>query len=157
MKRTVMMLLIGLFVWTGPSPVTASEADEQEIRSQTKRFCDAMVAGDLSVLDQIFDLSEENVFYDINEGPLTPERLKRVWTAATTNYDIQRFVFTDMTIRVEGDRALQTGSWEQTQASRSGETRDIAGRATILWKKSPSGWRVYHYHASVTPARRRPR
>ena len=157
MKRTALLLWVGVLLGTGASSATASEADEQEIRDQTKRFCDAMVEGDLSVLDQIFDLSEENVFYDINEGPLTPARLKRVWTAATTNYDIQRFVFTDMTIRVEGDRALQTGSWEQTQASRSGETRDIAGRATILWKKSPSGWRVYHYHASVTPARRTPR
>ena len=134
----------------------AGEDDELQIRALTEKFCRSMENGDLTILDQILDLSPGNVFYDINEGPLTPERLRRVWTAATTNYDIQRFVFTDMTVQVEGDRALETGSWEQTQAAKSGEARDISGRATILWKRELSGWKVYHYHASVTPPRPRP-
>lgn len=133
----------------------AAQDDEQQIRALTENFCKSMEAGDLSIIDQIFDLSPDNVFYDINEGPLSPDRLKRVWTAATTNYDIKRFVFTDMKIHVEGDRALQTGSWEQTQANKSGESRDIAGRATILWKKTSAGWKVYHYHGSVPPPRPR--
>jgi ketosteroid isomerase-like protein len=137
------------------SPSGAQE-DEREIRALTGEFCKAMEAGDLSVIDRLFDLSAENVFYDINEGPLSPERLKRVWTAATTNYDIARFVFTDMQVELDGERALQTGSWEQTQVKKTGESRDIAGRATILWKRTPSGWKVYHYHASVTPPRPRP-
>jgi ketosteroid isomerase-like protein len=139
-----------------PKDSIAVQDDEQQIRSLTDKFCRAMEAGDLSIIDQIFDLSPENVFYDINEGPLSPERLKRVWTAATTNYEIKRFVFTDMRVVVEGDRALQTGSWEQTQAAKTGQSRDIVGRATILWKKTPSGWKVYHYHASITPPRQRP-
>lgn len=136
--------------------MASPQESEQEIRTLTEKFCKAMEAGDLSIIDEVFDLSATNVFYDINEGPLSPERLKRVWTAATTNYDIARFAFTDMRVELEGDRALQTGSWEQTQISKTGESREIAGRATILWKKAPSGWKVYHYHASVTPPRPRP-
>lgn len=135
----------------------AAEDDEAQIRALTETFCRSMEQGDLSIIDELFDLSPDNVFYDINEGPLTPERLKRVWTAATTNYEIRRFVFTQMSVGVDGERAVQTGSWEQTQAAKTGESRDIAGRATILWKKFPSGWKVYHYHASVTPARPRQR
>jgi ketosteroid isomerase-like protein len=152
------LALLGLGLGLGlvlPRAVTAAQDDAQQIRDLTDRFCKAMEAGDLTIIDQIFDLSPENVFYDINEGPLSPERLKRVWTAATTNYDIKRFVFTDLRVDVDGERALETGSWEQTQASKSGESRDIVGRATILWKKTSSGWKVYHYHGSVTP--RRPR
>ena len=145
-------LFVGLLALSLSSAVSAQD-DESEIRASTERFCEAMEAGDLSILDRLFDLSAANVFYDINEGPLSPERLKRVWTAATTNYDIQRFVFTDMRVDLDGERALQTGSWEQTQVKRTGESREIAGRATILWKKTPSGWKVYHYHASVTPPR----
>jgi ketosteroid isomerase-like protein len=146
------MVFSGL-LFGGPS---GAQEDEREIRALTEEFCKAMEAGDLSVIDRLFDLSAENVFYDINEGPLSPERLKRVWSAATTNYDIARFVFTDMRVELDGERALQTGSWEQTQVKKTGESRDIAGRATILWKRTPSGWKVYHYHASVTPPRPRP-
>jgi ketosteroid isomerase-like protein len=143
---------VALLVVGNPNAGSAQEG-EQEIRALTEEFCKAMEAGDLSIIDRIFDLSATNVFYDINEGPLSPERLKRVWTAATTNYDIARFVFTEMRVDLDSDRALQTGIWEQTQVKKTGESRDIAGRATILWKKTPSGWKVYHYHASITPPR----
>lgn len=156
MKRHhfVLVLIATLF---GSSVLVAGAAqdDDAQIRALTEKFCKSMEQGDLTILDELFDLSSDNVFYDINEGPLTPERLKQVWKAATTNYEIRRFVFTQMSVSVNGDRALQTGSWEQTQAAKTGEARDIAGRATILWKKSPSVWRVYHYHASVTPRRSR--
>jgi ketosteroid isomerase-like protein len=144
------------FLAFGLAGISSAQEAEPEIRARTEEFCKAMEAGDLSILDRIFDLSPSNVFYDINEGPLSPERLKRVWTAATTNYDIARFLFTEMRVDVDGERALQTGSWEQTQIGKTGESRDIAGRATILWKSTPSGWKVYHYHASVTPPRPRP-
>lgn len=155
--RYLLLAFVALFGLGFPKASVSSTAqdDEQQIRTLTDQFCKAMEAGDLSIIDRIFDLSPQNVFYDINEGPLTPERLKRVWTAATTNYDIKRFVFTDMRVDVDGNRALQTGSWEQTQAAKTGESRDIVGRATILWKKTPSGWKVYHYHASITPPRPR--
>lgn len=152
--RLVLFLIVTLVGCAGVGAALAQD-DETQIRALTEKFCRSMEQGDLSILDELFDFSPGNVFYDINEGPLTPERLKRVWTAATTNYEIRRFVFTEMNVRVDGDRALQTGNWEQTQAAKTGEARDIAGRATILWKKTPSGWRVYHYHASVTPARPR--
>jgi len=158
MKRHHFVLtLFAIFVAGTAIVAQAAEDDEAEIRASTEKFCNSMVQGDLSILDELFDMSPGNVFYDINEGPLTPERLKRVWTAATTNYEIRRFVFTEMKVNVESDRALQTGSWEQTQAAKTGETRDIAGRATILWKRTPAGWKVYHYHASVTPPRPRQR
>jgi ketosteroid isomerase-like protein len=153
MKRNYLVLFL-ITALLGAT-VLGAQDDEAQIRALTEKFCKSMEQGDLSIIDELFDLSPGNVFYDINEGPLTPDRLKRVWTAATTNYEIRRFVFTDMNVNVEGDRALQTGTWEQTQAAKTGESRDIAGRATILWKKTPSDWKVYHYHASVTPPRQR--
>lgn len=127
--------------------------DRQEILSLTEQFCTAMEKGDLTVIDQVFDAAQGNVFYDINEGPLDFERLKRVWRAATTNYKLSHFAFKDTKVELEGDRALQTGIWEQTQENKEGVSRNITGRATILWKKTASGWRVYHYHTSVTPPR----
>lgn len=152
-------ILVCILSFLGSATLVAGRAqdDEARIRAMTETFCKSMEEGDLTILDELFDLSPENVFYDINEGPLTPERLKQVWRAATTNYEIRRFVFTDMKVSLDGDRALETGSWEQTQSAKTGETRDIAGRATILWKRSPAGWKVYHYHASVTPPRPRQR
>jgi hypothetical protein len=96
-----------------------------------------------------------NIYYDINEGPLVRfDRLKRVWTAATTNFTISKFDFTDdMKILVNGNDAVQVGTWMQTQENRSGQSREIKGRASVLWRKRDGTWKVWHYHASITPAR----
>lgn len=139
-------------------PVWAADTDVDQIKKLTLDFTAAIVAKDLSVIDRIFDNDAGNIYYDINEGPLTSvARLKQVWRAATTNYTLAKFEFSpDMKIVVKGDEALQTGSWTQTQQRRDGSSRDFSGRATILWKRTPAGWKVYHYHASITPPRQPP-
>ena len=149
--KTLPLILILLV-----APVVAYGQDaQQEIQAKTKKFTEAIVSKDLSVLDQVFEKDPNNIFYDINEGPLAGfDRLKRVWTAATTNYTISRFEFgDDMKILVNGDNAVQTGTWTQTQVTKAGQGRDIKGRATVLWRKRDGQWRVWHYHASITPAR----
>jgi ketosteroid isomerase-like protein len=137
----------------GSAPVPAD--DEAEIRALTERFCESVVQGNLDFLDTVFDPDPTNVYYDINEGPLLGlDRLKRVWRAAVRNGRLAAFGFgDDLQIRVEGDRALQTGSWTQRQVQQDGTTREISGRATILWRRLGDGWKVYHYHGSVTPRR----
>jgi hypothetical protein len=107
------------------------------------------------VLDKMFESQAGNVYYDINEGPLlTFDRLKRVWTAATTNFTISKFEFNDdMKIDKVGDVLVQTGTWAQTQVAKSGASRDIVGRVTVLWRKTGNEWRVFHYHGSITPPR----
>jgi len=151
-----MMKMLGFILILLVAPVVAYGQDaQQEIQAKTKKFTEAIVSKDLSVLDQVFEKDATNIYYDINEGPLAGfDRLKRVWTAATTNYSITRFEFSDdMKILVNGDNAVQTGTWTQTQMSKAGQSRDIKGRATVLWRKRDGQWRVWHYHASITPAR----
>ncbi|HEY6327691.1 MAG TPA: nuclear transport factor 2 family protein [Blastocatellia bacterium] len=146
-KAFVLVLLFAI--------VAAAQGPEQEIRQKTKKFTQAIVSKDLSVLDDVFEKDPDDIFYDINEGPLVGfARLKRVWTAAVTNYSITQFDFgDDMKIFVDGDHAAQVGTWTQTQANRAGQSREIKGRATILWRKRDGQWRVWHYHASITPTR----
>lgn len=126
-----------------------------EIRARTRQFTEAIVSRDLSVLDKMFESIAGNVYYDINEGPLlTFDRLKRVWTAATTNFTISKFDFNDdMKIDKVGDVLVQTGTWTQTQLTKAGASREIVGRVTVLWRKSENEWRVFHYHGSITPPR----
>lgn len=150
------MKTLGLILILLVAPVVVCGQDaQQEIQAKTKKFTEAIVSKDLSVLDQVFEKDPNNIYYDINEGPLVGfERLKRVWTAATTNFSITRFDFgDDMKVLVNGDNAVQTGTWTQTQANKAGQSRDIKGRATVLWRKRDGQWRVWHYHASITPAR----
>jgi ketosteroid isomerase-like protein len=137
------------------SATALAQGAEEEIKTKTRKFTAAIVSKDLSILDQVFESDPANIYYDINEGPLTGfDRLKRVWTAATTNYTITRFDFgDDMKVTVNGDEAVQTGTWTQTQANKTGQSRDIKGRATVLWRKRVGQWRVWHYHASITPPR----
>ena len=128
---------------------------EQAIREKTQKFTALIVAKNLAVLDDVFDKEPGNIYYDINEGPLVGfDRLKRVWTAATTNFTISKFDFNnDMKIWILGDQAVQVGTWNQTQVNREGVSRDIVGRATILWHKKNGQWLAWHYHASITPPR----
>jgi len=155
--RIAVLLAIAARLAVPPSPAPAADNDEAAIREMTSEFCGAVARGDLTVLDRMFDPATSNVFYDINEGPLMgTERLKRVWQATTRNSRLHRFEFgPDMKITIDGTHALQTGTWTQVQAQQDGTTREITGRATILWKKSAGTWKAYHYHGSVTP--RRPR
>ena len=138
--------------------VAQAQDPQAEIQAKTKKFTEAIVSKDLSILDQVFEKDPTDIYYDINEGPLVGfDRLKRVWTAATTNYTISKFDFSDdMKIIVDGNNAIQTGTWTQTQVAKSGASRDIKGRATILWRKKEGQWRVWHYHASITPMRQPP-
>jgi ketosteroid isomerase-like protein len=132
-----------------------AQTPEEQIRAKTKKFTEAIVSKDLSVLDDVFEKDPSNIYYDINEGPLSGfDRLKRVWTAATTNNSITQFDFNDdMKVFVDGKSAVQTSTWTQTQENRTGQSRDIRGRATVLWRERDGQWRVWHYHASITPPR----
>jgi ketosteroid isomerase-like protein len=134
---------------TAPADIVA------DIKAKTKQFTEAIVSKDLSVLDKMFESQAGNVYYDINEGPLlTFDRLKRVWTAATTNFTISKFEFNDdLKVDKVGDVLVQTGTWTQTQVTKAGTSRDIAGRVTVLWRKTGNDWRVFHYHGSITPPR----
>jgi ketosteroid isomerase-like protein len=150
MRFVALLCLLAVF------PVAAfAQNPEQEIRAKTKKFMEAIVSKNLAILDDVFEKDPANIYYDINEGPLVGfERLKRVWTAATTNYTISRFDFTeDMKILVSGNDAVQLGTWIQTQENKSGQSREIKGRATVLWRKREGAWKVWHYHASITPPR----
>ena len=152
MKKVIMAMPLLFLLQTLPANAQGSE--EQSIRLQTSEFTRGIVAGDLTAVEKVFDPDPSNVFYDINEQMIGFARMRQVWQAAITNYKITRFEFgSDMKIQIAGNEAVQTGSWQQTQQASNGTSRQVAGRATILWKKSPSGWRVYHYHASVTPLR----
>jgi len=132
-----------------------AQSPEDQIRAKTQKFTQAIVSKDLTVLDDVFEKDPADIYYDINEGPLVGfDRLKRVWTAATTNFSITRFNFNDdMKIVVDGKSAVQTATWIQTQESKSGQSREIRGRVTVLWRERDGQWRAWHYHASVTPPR----
>jgi ketosteroid isomerase-like protein len=152
------MKIVALFCLLVVMPIPAvAQNPEQEIRAKTRKFTEAIVSKNLAILDDVFEKDPSNIYYDINEGPLVGfERLKRVWTAATTNYTISRFDFNDdMKILVDGNDAVQVGTWIQTQMARSGQSRDIKGRVTVLWRKRDGTWKVWHYHASITPPRQR--
>ena len=150
MKCLLLVCLIGVM-----SATALAQNPEQEIRAKTRKFTEAIVSKNLAVLDDVFEKDPTNIYYDINEGPLVGfDRLKRVWTAATTNFTISKFDFgEDMKLWVNGNDAVQVGSWMQIQENKSGQSRDIKGRATVLWRKRDGAWRVWHYHASITPPR----
>jgi len=101
--RIVRILAAVLLVHTA----FAQNAEEQ-IRAQTRKFTEAIVSKDLSVLDDVFEKDPADIFYDINEGPLTGfDRLKRVWSAATW----RRFERRPLARRLAPCTVPPTGRW----------------------------------------------
>ena len=151
MKGLRILVLLALCV----VPAFSQDSDVAQIRALTREFSERIVSKDLTVIDKVFDADPGNVYFDINEQMIGLPRMKQVWQAATGNYTLSAFTFDEapMKVTVTGDHAALTTTWKQIQTTRGGATRNVSGRVTILWKKTGSTWKAYHYHASVTPAR----
>jgi len=153
--KSVRILLLLAFGAISAFAQDSPGSDVAQIKALTKEFSERIVAKDLTVIDKVFDADPRNVYFDINEQMIGLPRMKQVWQAATGNYTLSAFTFDEapMNVTVTGDHAALTTTWRQTQASRGGASRNVSGRVTILWKKTGTTWKAYHYHASVTPAR----
>ena len=66
------------------------------------------------------------------------------------NYDTRekmgRLAFSELDIKPLGDFYVATGRWQLT---RSGDTP--RGRFTLLLRRTPTGWRIFHDHTSSAP------
>jgi ketosteroid isomerase-like protein len=68
------------------------------------------------------------------------------------NYDTRNkmstLAFTELDLKPLGDFYIVTGTWQLT---RQGDTP--RGRVTLLLRRTPAGWRIFHDHTSSAPVR----
>jgi ketosteroid isomerase-like protein len=58
---------------------------------------------------------------------------------------------------VQGDHAIDIGTYEETLVPKTGATINARGRYLVVWRREPGGWRMWRYiineFAPVAPAR----
>ncbi|MDH4259819.1 MAG: nuclear transport factor 2 family protein [Gammaproteobacteria bacterium] len=122
--------------WTG---------DEAEIRAATAASADAWNRGDIKGHLAIYD---ESVTFMTSNGPrpgvapIEAAFLEKYFVAGMPK---QNLGFSDISVRrLDGGAALETGRFLLT----GGGLADQSGWFTLVWLRTPAGWRAVHDHSS---------
>ncbi len=78
---------------------------------------------------------------------LVEEQWRKTW-GATRGF---RFDLGDARIEIEGELAWVAATWSSTGFDAAGAPFPRIGRATLVLRRSASGWRAVHTHFSLRP------
>lgn len=127
------------------SPAGGWAADEAAIRAATTASADAWNRGDLKGHVAIY---VDSVTFMTRNGP-RPGVAAVEQSFATTYFrdgqPKQQLRFEQLTVRrLDGDAALQTGRFILS----GGGQPDQSGWFTLVWVRTPAGWKAVHDHTS---------
>ena len=143
MRRTALALLAGVLA----VPAVAGDwaADEADIRRQLNESVLAFNRGDLPGHLAIYD---ERVTFMTKDGPRPG--IAPIEKAFRENYfrdgqPIQQLRFEQLAVRPLGpEAALATARWILSGGDKPG----LSGWFTLVWERTPAGWRAVHDHSS---------
>lgn len=139
---------------TGPG----ARDDAEAVRAANAALYDAFEAGDIDLMSSVWlDESAREVVTCVHPGwaPLHgTAQVLRSWSMIMANTSYIQFVLTDVTVSVTGDTAVVTCG-ENMLTGLPSDPEDLApglagGRAvaTNVFRRTPSGWRLWVHHAS---------
>jgi len=140
-------VLVGLMLH--PSPAVAQREDA--VRAAVRAVLEAQVAawnrGDIDGYMDGYARDETTTFIS---GDTVTRGWKTVLDRYKRNYDAREKMGTltmaELEIRPLGDLYIATGRWQLT---RQGDMP--RGRFTLLLRRTPAGWRIFHDHTSSAP------
>jgi beta-aspartyl-peptidase (threonine type) len=129
------------------APLAAADwaADEAEIRRVFTASMDAFNAGDLDGHLKVYD---ESVVFVTRDGPRVG--IAPIEEAFRDKYfkdgkAIQQLAFEEVKVRqLAPGAALTTARWKLA----GGGVPDQAGWFTVVWQRTPEGWRIVHDHTT---------
>lgn len=149
-----LILLIASNIHSAP-PSQASEADSAqlgtEIRAVLKAQQEAWNRGDLDAFMNGYARSDSIVF-------LSDDTVTRGWQSARERYKIKyrsrakmgKLRFSDLEIQSLGhDAAVVLGRWALKRV-----TGVVQGHFTLIFQRTPDGWRIVHDHTSTAGGER---
>lgn len=129
----------------GPSVAETWDADRAEILARLRASSDAWNRGDLAAH---FAIYADTVTFMTGNGPrpgIAPAREAFTRSYWRDGRPIQRLDFEQVTIRpLDEDAALQTGRFILSGGGRD----EQSGWFTLVWVRTPEGWRAVHDHSS---------
>lgn len=118
---------------------------EQDLISLEKEWMDAVRRTDIAALDRI--VGPEYCYTASGQERWSRQR----WMETVAIYDIHRFEFTDVDVRVYGDVAVVLSSYHQ-EASVAGEPRSGDFLITDVWRPRDARWQVVARSSILMPA-----
>lgn len=129
----------------GPSVPDTWEGDRAEIQTRLRASSDAWNRGDLA---DHFAMYADSVTFMTGNGPrsgVEPAREAFARTYWRDGRPLQRLDFEQLTIRpLDEDAALVTGRFILSGGGRD----EQSGWFTLVWVRTPDGWRAVHDHSS---------
>jgi ketosteroid isomerase-like protein len=128
-----------------PAPVSTWAADEADIRAQVQASMEAFNRGNLTGHLAIYDPA---ITFMTKDGPrpgIAPIEASFREHYFRDGVPKQQLSFDQLTIRsLAPDVALATGKFLLS----GGGEKDQSGWFTLVWTRTPAGWRAIHDHSS---------
>ena len=140
----ILAVCVGRAPATAPAPEQAGGSDEAGLIRLLQSTADAWNRGDL---DAFVAPYADNSTYMTPAGPIDKVATRARYASKyfTGGKPDQQVRFDQCTVRPLGaDYALMTGRFTLT----GGNTADKSGWFTLIWTRTPAGWRILHDHSS---------
>jgi ketosteroid isomerase-like protein len=155
MKRVALILLLTLYVTAtfAQAPAPTQVGDEAQIRAALDVQVAAWNRADIPTFMQIYENSPDTTFIGATlrkgYGPI----LERYTKAYTTPEQMGKLTFGNLEIRLlpassgAVEYAVVTGTFHLDRAAH-GEAKKDDGIFSLVWRKSPQGWKIILDHTS---------
>jgi ketosteroid isomerase-like protein len=124
--------------------VTVSAVD---IGAAEQALYHAMIAQDFAALDAIL---ADDVMY-IHSTPVAEDKAGYLAGVRDGLYEYESIQSSGVTLRSCGEVVVQTGQVVMSVSARNAAKAPIRLLFTLVWKREPSGWRLWQRHATRVP------
>jgi ketosteroid isomerase-like protein len=126
---------------------TTQLGDPAAVAAAEQALYRAMIAQDFTMLREL--LADDVVY--IHSTAVAESKDAYLDGVRDGLYDYAAIDSRDVTLRILGDAAIQTGTVVMSVGARSEPKAPITLLFTLVWKREPQGWRLWQRHATRVP------
>ena len=123
------------------------DGDPAAVAAAEQSLYRAMIAQDFSALREL--LADDVVY--IHSTAVAESKDAYLDGVRDGLYDYAAIDSRDVTLRILGDAAIQTGTVVMAVGARGEAKTPITLLFTLVWKRAPHGWRLWQRHATRVP------
>jgi len=140
-------LATAILAQTPSQPTKAQTPAEKEILARQQAYCDAIVKGDVTFLEQLFT---DDFIITSGTGALRDKQAELADLKPTSDFKTLFFKTSDVRVRLYDKTAIVTGrmTW---RVSNKGREFDNERRYTSVFVKQKGQWRLASQHVGRVP------
>ena len=129
-----------------------TSVDQERIARTSRAFSQAYVSGDLEALSALY--TEDALLLPPNRDVRGRQAIRAYFTPGPGRRQVAHAT-TSSELRVDGDTAIDVGTWTSTWQRHGEEPQTSSGRYLVVWKRGADGaWRMQYdmWHRPVKSA-----